>query len=187
MNHIDLKRNFVEIKKDEEANIDIGKTWGRKIAGWLDWSDLLKYRRVVLLAEASSGKTEEFYHRAKDLNAHGKTAFFARIEDLADDGFEAALDSSVTQMFANWLMKSDEEGWFFLDSVDEARLNQKSLEKALRHFAKELNSQLERANIYISCRVSDWKGKSDWETVERFLPVWKKPTPQTVYRCVYGN
>lgn len=181
MNHIDLKRNFVEIKKDEEANIDIGKTWGRKIAGWLDWSDLLKYRRVVLLAEASSGKTEEFYHRAKDLNAHGKTAFFARIEDLADDGFEAALDSSVTQMFANWLMKSDEEGWFFLDSVDEARLNQKSLEKALRHFAKELNSQLERANIYISCRVSDWKGKSDWETVERFLPVWKKPTPQTVY------
>src|SRR5689334_4618840 len=131
---IDLKRSFVAISKGEEANLDIGRTWGRKIAGWLDWSDLLEYRRVVLLAEASSGKTEEFRHQAETLISQGKAAFFVRIEDLADEGFEAALEPSAVDAFKHWRdISADDEGWFFLDSVDEARLNHKSLEKALRH------------------------------------------------------
>lgn len=172
---VDLKRNFVTIGKDEEANLDIGQTWGHKTAGWLNWSDLLDHRRVVLLAEASSGKTEEFRNQAQTLVVQGKAAFFVRIEDLADDGFEAALEPSVVDAFKHWCDDhADEKGWFFLDSVDEARLNHKSLEKALRCFARELHRGVERAHVYISCRVSDWKCCEDRAVVERLLPVWEK-------------
>ncbi len=162
MDFVDLKRSFVLIRKDEEANLEIGRIWGRKIANWIDWPDLLEHRRVVLLAEALSGKTEEFRHQVATLSDNGKAAFFVRIEDLADDGFEAALDPSAVKAFKRWRnVHADEEGWFFLDSIDEARLNHKSLEKALRRFAREIDTGIERAYVYISCRVSDWKGHED--------------------------
>ena len=67
MKFVELNRNFVPIQKDQEPSLDIGREWGRKYGGWLDWSDLLKYRRVVLLAEALSGKTEEFRNQAETL------------------------------------------------------------------------------------------------------------------------
>jgi len=176
MGFVDLNRCFVVIGKDEEANLDVGRTWGRKSAGWLDWPDLLKCRRVVLLAEASSGKTEEFRHHAETLAAQGKAAFFVPIEELADDGFESALDRSAVSSFENWHSGNNEEdAWFFLDSVDEARLNHKSLGKALRKFAREIDKGLERAHVYISCRVTDWKGQEDRDAVERYLPIWKRP------------
>lgn len=178
MDFVDLKRSFVLIRKDEEANLEIGRIWGRKIANWIDWPDLLEHRRVVLLAEALSGKTEEFRHQVATLSDNGKAAFFVRIEDLADDGFEAALDPSAVKGFKLWRNgHADEEGWFFLDSIDEARLNHKSLEKALRRFAREIDTGIERAYVYISCRVSDWKGHEDQRAIEKLLPVWKKPTP----------
>lgn len=182
MAFVNLHRCFVAISKNEETNLDSGRTWSRKITGGPDWSNLLDFRRVVLLAEASSGKTEEFRYQAGELVAQGKAAFFVRIEDLADDGFEAALCSIDVATFEHWRQGDhDEEGWFFLDSVDEARLNHKSLERALRHFERELGKGLERARIYVSCRVSDWKGQEDRTAVERLLPVWKKSTPPALH------
>ncbi len=86
MRYVDLKRSFVLIGKDQEASLGLDSTWGRRIGGWLSWHDLLEHRRVVLLAEASSGKTEEFRHQAASLVNQDKAAFFVRIEDLADDG-----------------------------------------------------------------------------------------------------
>lgn len=176
MNFVDLNRSFVPIGKNEEADLEIGRTWGRKIANWLDWSELLEHRCVVLLAEASSGKTEEFRHQAETLLNNGKPAFFIRIEDLADDCFNVALDPSSIKAFENWHNNSYDDGWFFLDSVDEARLNHKSLERALRRFVAEIDSCMNRARIYVSCRVSDWKGQEDRIAIERLLPVWRKPS-----------
>jgi hypothetical protein len=49
---------------------------GRRYGGWLTWEGLLKYRRVVLLAEASSGKSEEFRAQTEKLKKEGKAAFF---------------------------------------------------------------------------------------------------------------
>ena len=56
MPFVELQRSFVRIGKDDEASLDIGRVWGRKLGGWLGWNDLREHRRVVLLAEASSGK-----------------------------------------------------------------------------------------------------------------------------------
>ncbi len=177
MKFVDLNRSFVPIGKDEEADLNIGRTSGHRIGGWLDWPDLLEHRRVVLLAEASSGKTEEFLHQAQTLTSQGIAAFFITIEDLADDGFERALAPSDVAAFERWRDGVGEEGWFFLDSVDEARLHHKSLQRALRRFAGEIGTAVERARVHLSCRVSDWKGREDRRAIEELLPAWEQPPP----------
>src|SRR4029079_14528398 len=123
MTFVELHRFFAPIKKDQEPSLNLG-VWGRKLGGWLDWNELLSDRRVVLLAEASSGKSEEFRNQQKKLSSQGKPAFFIRIEELADQGFEAALDPGSAEAFAKW-RSGIEQAHFFLDSVDEARLNRK--------------------------------------------------------------
>ncbi|MHB8271153.1 NACHT domain-containing protein [Bradyrhizobium sp.] len=169
MSFVELDRCFVPIAKDQEPSLDIGRMWGRKIAGWMDWSDLREYRRIVLLAEASSGKTAEFRNQTEKLTADGKLAFFVRIEELADQGFLATLEPATVVLFERWRNGTGEAS-FFLDSVDEARLNRKSFEVALKRFAADLSGCLERAKILISCRVTDWKGNEDRSHIERLLP-----------------
>ena len=41
--------------------------------------------RVVILAEAGAGKTEELRLRARTLQNEGKNAFFCRMESIADN------------------------------------------------------------------------------------------------------
>lgn len=176
MKYVELNRDFVPVEKDKEPILDSGMwgLWGRKYAGWKSWPDLLQYRRVLLLAEASSGKSVEFRHQQEALVADGKPAFFIRIEELADQGFEAALEPGDAGRFKAWLQSND-EGFFFLDSVDEARLNKKSLETALKRFARDLDKAVERASVYISCRVSDWHGEKDRLLIQRLLPSFETP------------
>jgi hypothetical protein len=69
MAFIELNRSFFPLLKDHEPSLEFGRAWGRKLGGWLEWSDLLELRRVVVLAEASSGKSEEFRNQVKQLNA----------------------------------------------------------------------------------------------------------------------
>ncbi len=170
MDFVDLHRSFAPIHKDQETPFEFGRAWGRKMAGWLDWPELLKRRRVVLLAEALSGKTEEFRYQQEQLLEEGKPAFLIRIEQLADHGFDGALDPQGAASFATW-KAANTDGYFFLDSVDEARLNRKSFDTALRRFARELGDHLGRAYLFISCRVSDWRWRQDRDAVTQYLPV----------------
>jgi hypothetical protein len=176
MSFVELNRWFVPLRKDQEPILSIG-VWGHKYAGWLDWKALRDLRRVVLLAEASSGKSEEFRHQKEELLREGKSAFLIRIEELADQGFESALQPSDAQAFERWRDGTD-KAWFFLDSVDEARLNRKSFESALKRFARDLGRSVERAHIFISCRATDWKGEEDRALVERLLPAREAPRQQ---------
>jgi len=176
---IDLDRSFVRIDRDEESLLDMGEGWGRRYGGWLNWTQLHAYRRVVLLAEASSGKTAEFEYQTEMLRKAGKAAFFLRIEELADQGFEAALDLAGAQLFERW-QSSTEDGWFFLDSVDEARLNNKGFQTALKRFARDLASSVERARVFVSCRVSDWRGQKDRGQMQTILPALERAqSPRT--------
>lgn len=171
MEFVDLDRLFVPLKRDADAALEWGPNWGRKYGGWLDWPGVLQHWRVALLAEALSGKTKELEHRAVALKREGKPAFFLRIEDLADDRFEASLDDADKAAFHSWAAADAGEAWFFLDSVDEARLNGKKLATALRNVRAAISgSNLNRAHIIMSCRVSDWKGKADRESLQKELP-----------------
>ena len=99
MNFVDLHRNFVALANDQEPSLEIGRLWGARLGDWLGWEELRRRRRVILLAEAASGKTEEFRHQCDVLKAAGSPAFFLRIEELADQGVETSLDSEGAKQF----------------------------------------------------------------------------------------
>jgi hypothetical protein len=171
MDFVDLDRLFVPLKRDADPTLEWGPYWGQKYGGGFNWDTLLGHWRVVLLAEALSGKTKEFRNRVAALRLAGKFAFFASIEDLADARFESALDEGQRDAFRSWKEAGLGEAWFFLDSVDEARLNNKKLAAALQTFRGAISTaNLNRAHIVVSCRVSDWRGKADRESLKNELP-----------------
>ncbi len=175
--YVDLKRNFVPVGKDAEPDLTLGSMWGRKVGGWLEWSDLLDHSRVVLLAEASSGKSEEFKHTAAGLRAKGSLAFYSTIERLSAG--RLGLGPAEQELIERW-QTGAEKAWFFLDSVDEARLNQKKFNDALQNFSSLIGPALARASVLVSCRASDWKGNSDRTTILEVLPAPKAAPPAAV-------
>ena len=147
--------------------------------GWLEaywgltepktWSDLEAEYRVIILADAGAGKTFETLARAENAAEQGRPAFFIRIEDL-DADFEGAFEVGSSDQFEIWL-SSSVEAWFFLDSVDEAKLdNPRAFEKAIRLFANRIRPAMHRAHIVITSRPYAWRFKADKELVERLLP-----------------
>ncbi len=132
------------------------------------WDDMNKEYRCVILAEAGAGKTEELRHQAKVLSECGKLSFFIRIEDIEGD-FYKAFEIGTEIRFDSWL-QSAEEAWFFLDSVDEARLeNPRAFKKALRLFSKAINRSAHRAHIYLSGRPYAWRPKEDRSFLDEIL------------------
>jgi hypothetical protein len=146
--YIPLNRQFSPIpKSQEEAEKDeILAVWGHEKPK--TWDDIENEFRCIILAEAGAGKTEELRQQANKLITQGKPAFFIRIEDI-ETGFYEAFEIGDEALFHTWLHSTD-DAWFFLDSVDEARLESpRAFEKALRRFAKGIKGSAHRAHIYI--------------------------------------
>lgn len=61
---VDLDGRFLEWKKDSESDPEV---WARfRVSdGTFEWADLLKRRRIVVLAEGGSGKSTEFQQQAR--------------------------------------------------------------------------------------------------------------------------
>lgn len=163
---IELNRTFHALSLgDDDSEIALGRRIGRGFS----WAELLAEYRVVVLSEAGSGKTEEFRNVAKVARDEGKAAFFLRLEFVADD-FETAFEEGTAAEFDAWLA-SDDEGWLFLDSVDEARLrNPKDLERAVRRIGQKLTVAMARTRVLLSSRATAWRSKSDLLMCERVLP-----------------
>lgn len=168
LDHVKLDRTFRELppaEKDTPAE-DSSSGFGAP----LSWADLLAERRVVLLSEAGSGKTEEIRHTARCLRAEGRPAFFLRLEFLVD-GFDTAFEEGTDDEFEGWL-GSSEEGWLFLDSVDEARLKSpRDFEAAIRRVAVRLRAARSRTRILITGRATTWRPISDLQMCARQLNV----------------
>lgn len=174
---VPLERNFSlvpqsEYDLDEQSFLEALRYQNNR-----SWSELDRQYRTIILAEAGAGKTYEMSARAKFLVDKGYLAFFIRIEDIVDD-FEQAFEVGSFEGFQHWL-SSQSEAWFFLDSVDEARLsNPNKFGKAIRRFADAISSAQLRAHICISSRPYSWRPKSDSELIECYLP-FKKPRTET--------
>ena len=172
---VDLGRTFVPVRADKP----IGKaTWGIWHRGALDWADLLERPRVVVLAEASSGKTYEFRRQAAAMRRAGRTAFFTPIEQLASNGLEIVLGTTLATELRAWRASGD-LAWFFLDSVDEAKLTHRTFAVALNRFVDALAEGYDRARVYISCRGTDWDGESDLRQIRELLPLGLGQDPET--------
>jgi hypothetical protein len=87
---IELDRRFVECREGEQSDPDVIAQYGLA-DGSLGWTDLLRRRRVVFLAEAGSGKTTEMKARSRLLAESGQPAFYATVEDVGRKGLERAL------------------------------------------------------------------------------------------------
>jgi hypothetical protein len=145
---IELNRRFVQCHDDERSDPDLVAHFGRT-ADTLGWDDLIAKRRVVLLAEAGSGKTTEMKARARALAADGRTVFYATVEDVGRRGMGAALRPADRARLTAW-RASEQDAWFFMDSVDEAKNSGVKLHTALQAIAESIAGAERRAHIVLS-------------------------------------
>lgn len=166
---VPLDRNFSAIPRTEQASDEQDILAALGYPPFKHWIEIEEGYRTVILGEAGTGKTFEMLARARLLASQGRPAFFIRIEDL-NEGFEQAFEVGCAKSFQQWL-GSQEEAWFFLDSVDEARLTSPTdFRKAIRRFSSRIGSAQMRAHIFISSRPSAWRPQSDRDLVEECLP-----------------
>lgn len=157
---IELHRTFRDLPKEANESDDTDFSQWLPTDKRLRWPDLIQERRLVILSEAGSGKTTEIRNIAHSLRNQGKSAFFLRLEHVAEE-FEDSFEEGTYEEFVAWLT-SNNEGWLFLDSVDEARLrNPRDFELAIRKLSRKISSAKDRAHIVITGRTTAWRPKTD--------------------------
>ena len=163
---IDLERSFHDLTdkelEDAESLISLGE-FGSYLS--IGWPELLRHPRVILLAEAGSGKTMEMEEQAKRLVTNDQYAFFVALESLNDEPFVNLLSSDEELLFEMWKEECSQPGWFFLDSVDELKLHSGTLKRALRHLSLAIDGYIDRARVIIS-----WRPDVELATVQKHLP-----------------
>lgn len=166
---IELNRTFRELTIAAGASDDVDVEAALRGSGRLHWPDLVAARRAIILAEAGAGKTRETLNIARRLRAEGKQAFFLRLEHISSY-FEEAFEVGESSSFEAWLSSSD-DGFIFLDSVDEARLKGPSdVEIAIRKLGKKIAVASNRAHVIITSRISAWRPRTDLLLCAEHLP-----------------
>ena len=185
---IDLDRKYVPVSLSQEdlethalksqLALLSGETFGLTIY------DLLKKPLTVVLGEARSGKTTEFKVATQKLNKEGRYAFFLQLEDLkglnsrSPDAILDALEVEAEDKFKKWLA-TNQEAIFFLDAVDEAKLqNPNDYKRAIRTFHKLLKPHLNRCRVVVSCRVTEWRPRTDNAPLERLCYALKRESEE---------
>ena len=154
---LDVKRRFCPLSEDELADVErLAVEYKYNVPTSIGWDELLKHPRVILLAEAGAGKTEEMERQAESLAVTGKCALCVPLEGLAAEPLPGLLPPSQTEAFNEWLERPDEPGWFFLDSLDELKLTAGTFDRALLRLSNALDGHADRARVIVSCRPSDW-------------------------------
>jgi hypothetical protein len=129
------------------------------------WDELLKKRLVVILGEPGSGKSWEFRHRAATLHKAGKPAFLIELERLVSGDFATGFSHEDGSRFQKWL-RSKETAFFFLDSVDESKIQRAAdFYAALDKVLAAIGSARDRLQIFISSRISEWQPVTDRQAV----------------------
>ncbi len=171
-NYVELGRRFRDLTNEEQEDPSTLAMMGDSEPFRGDsWDKVLQSGRVVILATAGSGKTKEMQAQVARLRTDGKHAFFIPIEALDKETVKnfLAQEAGDEDRWEQWL-SSDEDVWIFLDSVDELKLVNGKLEKALPKVAVALGAARDRAHIILSCRPTDWRPVQDMETFRARLP-----------------
>ena len=167
-NFIELHRTFHELSKESRENNDFDNNQGF-FGESLNWPNLIKEYRLVILSEAGSGKTAEIHNVARALQEQGKAAFFLRLEHISTN-FEDAFEIGTREAFNEWLASID-EGWLLLDSVDEARLRHPGdFELAIRKLSRYIRTAYNRTHVVITGRATAWRPISDLAICTDLLP-----------------
>jgi hypothetical protein len=156
-NTIDLDRRFWELPRTGDFPTSQYFEVARSQGKLLRWSDIILRRCAVILGEAGSGKTTEFKEQVRRFREANGYAFFLPIEALANDGLPGGLQRPEdVAAFQTWQASASSIAFFFLDSLDEAKLRRHKLAHALRKFGHGIGvNPIDRARLIISCRGSD--------------------------------
>ncbi|CAJ8169967.1 Uncharacterised protein [Burkholderia pseudomallei] len=166
---VEVLRTFSRQNGTSESDDD----WAHYIdvagRGRLTWSDLHEQRVVVVVGEAGIGKTTEFKSETERLRRAGNPAFFIELSQLVGSDSWALALGSFAAAFDVWRQSLD-EGYFFLDAVDEARLtSHAALKKALQVVYANLQQHFPRVHVAISSRWTDWSIHDVQAAVEELL------------------
>lgn len=170
--YIELNRSFHLLSEEELADPDtlLALADSSLSIGAIDWPKILSWPRVLILAQGGVGKTREMQEQVGKLLREEKTAFFIPLETLNSESLRDALLPEETDRFEAWLKEEATRAWFFLDSVDELKLANGALERALRHFTNALGREaLRRAHVILSSRPKDWSETVDRPAIEKCL------------------
>jgi hypothetical protein len=162
---IELNRTFSKLPREyaqgaDGDDLELSEALGLRVGDDSNWDALLQERRVIILAPAGAGKTTEIRETAIKLRSEGKSAFFIRIEHISDN-LDGAFEEGDLAEFEVWL-NGENEGWIFLDSIDEARLKDSFyFEEAVRKIAAKLKPAKQRVHLIITGRIEAWRAKTD--------------------------
>ena len=167
--YISLNRTFLEFNEEQDIEAAALRSYmaERYGDGPLNWDRLLESQYVVILGEPGSGKTYEMKGQVRQLQENKQYAFCVHLEDLESMSLNASIKQEEKESFLTW-ENSKAVAYFFLDALDEAKLQSTlyPFEKALENFIKGTGlSARHRANVVISCRVSEWNHRSDLNTL----------------------
>ena len=182
--YIEIDRRFSRLHgSDRPEELAAASFLGGSLATslTLGWTELLKERLVVVLGEPGSGKSWEFRARCASLQAKGENAFLIELERLVAGTFEALLAPADRERFQKWLRRG-QTGWFFLDSVDEAKIRRSAdFYAALDKVVAAIGGAMDRARVLISSRISEWRPETDrQEVLGRFGPARPPHQPEAL-------
>jgi hypothetical protein len=170
IDHVPLDRQFIRWNGDRDADVDLNR-WFAGIETSFDWEALTDRRRVVILAEAGSGKSTELREQAKRLVSAGHACFITTLQRIGQKGsLEGALGKIDWRRFVEWKATGD-PCWLLLDSVDEAKRADFSLFDILSDVADAIEGINGRVHLVLSGRVSDWEFKRDLATLLERIPI----------------
>lgn len=162
--NVTIKRRFASPSEKHMADSEYLSIWGERETG-MGWDDIVSSQCVVVLGEGKCGKTHEFKRQHQLLRADNQYSFFVPLELLQDNDFFDAITAEEEHDFEHWQNGSMDKAIFFLDAVDELKLRQGTLRKALRKIRQTIGGALSRARFYISCRPNDWNEELDYREI----------------------
>lgn len=167
--YIDLNRRFCSLRGPGAVEDLAASSYlrGSLFDSSLGWDELLKQRLVVVLGEPGSGKSWEFRKRCDSIKEVGQPAFFIELERLVLGDWAASFSPTDLASFQKW-QGGRGVAYFFLDSVDEAKIRRQAdfylaLDKVLAGISQPA---IGRAHIFISSRISEWQPDTDLQEVQ---------------------
>src|SRR3954463_14872514 len=97
--YVELNRQFVDYDEDDQTE-DESTSFVDDLYSAKSWDEILQGRCTVVMAEAGTGKSEEFRQQARRLIADGKPAFYAALDLLAKiPSLQSALTIGTPDVF----------------------------------------------------------------------------------------